>query len=457
MTDLEEQVLEMILKFDMIHTGDHVACGLSGGADSVCLLYLLLACRKKFSFELSAVHINHGIREEADLDELYVRKLCRRTGVPLTVIRVDVSKEKQKTRESTETAARRLRYEAFDRLQADRVALAHHRRDQAETVLLHLIRGAGSEGLCGMRPVRGRYIRPLLDIDPSDLRAYLSERRIGWIEDQSNQDTTYRRNYLRHEVMPLLETMNPQAAASICRTACLLQEDETWIRTLTLEALANARTPGGGLSVIVLESFPEALKKRVIREFLRQDGGVQDIGQNQIQAILHLLKAQSGTQAMISTDRIYIREYDQILCQKPDQKPADFTLPDPDWEGQIPDFGLYAAVTLTENIKIDALSLQNEYTKYFDYDTMKHTLMVRTRQNGDYLTMAGGHKTLKKYMSDEKIPAHLRDSIPVLASGSHILWIPGYRMSDACKVKKGTKRVISVTLRPERQKEEPHA
>ena len=231
---LEEQVFSYIEKYNMIETGSHVIAGVSGGADSVCLLFLLREYKKKKSFHLRAVHVNHGIRgEEAERDENFTRELCISLGIPLSVYAYDVPRMAAEQKLSTEEAGRAARGQAFFQAAKELralekqipedsreakiifIALAHHENDNAETMIHNLVRGTGAAGLGGIRPIQTMeeevYIRPLLGVSRKEIQEYLKERRICWVEDSSNQQQVYTRNYIRSRILPLMEEVNPGA------------------------------------------------------------------------------------------------------------------------------------------------------------------------------------------------------------------------------------------------------
>ncbi len=426
----------------MYTPGERVTVALSGGADSVCLFHLL---RQMEDMSLSAVHVHHGIRETADRDEAFVRELCRSYEVPLVVHHVDVPGEAAARGLGLEETARLKRYEVFESLDTDHVALAHHMRDQAETMLLNLCRGSGMTGLAGMPPVRGRYIRPLLETEPGKIRTWLRNNDLAWVEDETNQDSSYRRNFIRHEVLPLLEqNVNPQAVRHMVSAASLLQEDMAVLEQLAEQLLREARADDG-LSISKLEAAPEALRRRALRRFLESLGLDSDLSGVHYQQLEKLCGDPSGHRIDLPHGIRLERSYDTLRIWRKPAETEDFVIPEVPWHGRFDRFALELDVSFVENVKFDGFS-ENQYTKTFDYDTIKNTLVVRSRRPGDYLMMAGGHKTLKAYMIDEKIPRHMRDQIPLLADGDHILWVIGHRMSDGCKLSEHTKHAVQVSV-----------
>lgn len=276
--------------------GGRILCAVSGGRDSVCLLHCLWTLGKREDFTVAAVHMDHGQRITAARDVAFVEKLCRELDVPCVVEHADVPKMAEKWGVSIEEAGRRLRYETFERaaeaLQADRIATAHHAADQAETVLLNLLRGTGMEGLAGIPPVRGRIIRPLLQTPREDIEAYCTAFGLSYVEDETNTDTTMTRNRLRLEIMPLLKELYPAAQQSICRTATLLRKED---RYLTEEAAALLPSDGAEIELDTLRMQPEVLRLRMLRLLTeRLAVGRKDFGAVHFEAMDRLAQKGSG-------------------------------------------------------------------------------------------------------------------------------------------------------------------
>ena len=426
----------------MCMPGEQVTVALSGGADSVCLFHVL---RQMKEFRLSAVHVHHGIRDTADRDEAFVKDLCQTYQVPLVIYHVDVPAEAAARGLGLEETARLKRYEIFESLDTDHIALAHHMRDQAETMLLNLCRGSGLTGLSGMPPVRDRYIRPLLRTVPEQIRAWLTKNKYPWVEDETNLDPAYRRNFIRHEILPQLEqNINQQAVYHMGETAALLQEDLAVLEQMSMQLLEEAGTEDG-LHIPTLEAAPEALRRRALRRFLESLGLERDLSAVHYTQLEKLCRDPSGHRIDLPHGICLERSYDTLRIWEKPAETEDFIIPGIPWHGRIDRFALELDVSFVENVKFEGFS-ENQYTKTFDYDTIKDTLVLRSRRPGDYLTIAGGRKTLKAYMIDAKIPRYMRDQVPLLADGDHILWVIGHRMSDGCKLSEHTKHAVQVSV-----------
>ena len=274
--------------------GGVLLCAVSGGRDSVCLLHYLAAIAPQRGFTVAAGHLNHQMRPEARRDEDFVRELCRTLGVAFYTEAAPVYETAARWGLGVEETGRRLRYEFLfrtaDAIGADRIATAHHAQDQAETVLLNLLRGTGPEGLGGIPPVRGRIVRPLLQTSRAEIEDYLQENGLSHVEDSTNEDTHYARNRLRRELWPRLETINPALTKAIGRTAEILRRENGYLDTLAAEYLPPS---GTAVETARLLSAPEALRSRVVRLLLeRTPTGKKDVGAAHIQALLAL--AESG-------------------------------------------------------------------------------------------------------------------------------------------------------------------
>lgn len=422
---------------DMLQAGQTVAVALSGGRDSVCLLHVLRRLAKEFPFQLMAVHVHHGLREEADTDETFCKTLCEEWEIPMQVVRVDVLQRVQQTGESVEEAARELRYGVMAKLiesgQAQRIALAHHQKDQAETVLLHLLRGSGLTGLGGMKAVRLPYIRPMLDISTEEIDVYIKDNQLVYTEDASNQDTVYRRNKIRHELLPLLQQeYNPEIVKALAQMAEQLQAEEAYLEQQTPEEASER------LTISWLLGYPDNLQKRILRKWLRQQGLVQDVQQVHIQQILDLCRGRTGRRISLPKGLTVYRSYDILIIHK--------SVPCRSKQQGFPSFQMEYLPLIEAQKQWDrpmqVPDLPEE--KWLCADSFAQKPVWRTRRAGDYIVANGGHKKLKEFLIDAKVPREERDTLPLLADGAHVIWVYGYRISDAVKITENTQQVLHI-------------
>ena len=421
---------------------DGILAAVSGGADSVCLLFLLHTICGELSLGLAAFHLNHGLRgAEADRDEAYVRELCSRLEVPFFSAQEDAAAYGRAHGMSTEEAGRNLRYQYLEEtareLSFSRIATAHHRDDNAETVLLNLFRGSGLRGLGGIRPVRGHIIRPLLCLSRKEIEEYLTENGISWCEDSTNHENEYMRNKIRNELLPWVEeNVNDRAAEHIAGVSSLAAEADGYLAGRAEELLAAYMEPEEPRTISfptdLLDAQPEVLKLYLIRAMLLQAAGqAKDISGTHIRSVLGLFGPGGGRSVSLPYGLRAVRSYGSLEIGP--EKKKETHRPDPE-------FHVFSWKKEREIPK-------NQYTKWFDYDKIMDTLSVRNRREGDFITLSGNRRKLvRRYMIDEKIPEADRDGIWLLADGSHILWIIGYRISEYYKVTDNTKNIMEVRI-----------
>ncbi len=433
---MREKVQKTIAQFHMFPRGAKLIVGLSGGADSVALLHLLHSWQEEENWQITAVHIHHGLRgKEADEDARFAESFCASLGIPCIVKRYDVAKEAKLRRLGEEETGRILRYAGFREAAGGegRIAVAHHRKDQAETVLMRLCRGTGLTGLAGMAPVRGNICRPLLFCDREEIKRYCRENHILWREDATNQQEKYTRNKLRLRVLPLLEEINPKAVVHIAETASLLAEEEEFLEQQTEASFAQVKLSSAAkeihLSREKLQALHPAIKRRVLRKamanFLKTD-----VSQVQIQALEDLLQKETGKSRDFPEGIRAENCYEAlVLSRKREQKTTGFCYELPmDEEVLIPEVGIAVCASFHEK-KVEISG--ETCTNVFDYDKIKHTLFCRTRKAGDVIPLQNGRKKIKDLFIDEKIPRDRRASYPLIAMGEEVLWVPGLRVSAA--------------------------
>ena len=466
----EKKILHSIQEQKLIPAGTLVIAGVSGGADSVCLLHVLCAVAEALQIRIHAVHIEHGLRGDASLEDAeFVRRLCREAGIGCTLIHADVKHLAQQGM-SEEEAGREARYRAFeqvrDELGASVIAVAHHAGDQAETVLLNLCRGSGIRGLAGMRPKNGAVIRPLLFAGRREIEDYLRRNGRTWREDATNTSDRYSRNRIRSHVIPQLEQINDQAVFHLGETARRLRQAEEYLTGQAAGAekrIVRYNDAGGLMACIPISLFLEEeviLQEYLIREIFRKlyrDGGLKDIGAAHVNGVRTLAFMKNGKAFSLPGGfaawrysdeiRIGVKSPDlpmkgQSFVMKPDEQLQMLAVPSygpPELEGFLLKYHLLRELP-SETIP------ENKYTKWLAYAKISCDICLRTRRPGDYLVVnrQGGRKKLKDYLIDEKVPRQVRDRIPVVAQGSHILWVIGYRISEAAKVPRSPAEGYSV-------------
>ncbi len=442
------QVREYMERNHMAEPGDGVLAAVSGGADSVCLLLVLKTLEKSLGIRVTAFHLNHGLRgTEADRDECFVRELCERLQVPLNVVREDVAGYAKDQGYSEEEAGRILRYQWLEKTAKEfdckRIATAHHKDDQTETVLMNLFRGSGLRGLGGIRPVRElsgtlTLIRPLLGINRQEIEAYLIEEKELWCEDSTNKELIYARNKVRNGLIPWIrENINDRAEEHILKTAAFAsQADEYFVSQAEMllgNGLKNSVSSVVEVDTAMFDSQPDIMKSYLLRAMIAKiAGSAKDITARHIEAVAALNGPGGGTSVDLPYGLQAVRSYQKLVIRKEAVEP------------ETQEIGKSLQTTVF-SWKKDMEIPKNQYTKWFDYDKINDTLSVRTREPGDYFMIGNGKtKKLHRFFIDEKIPEELRDHILLLAEGNHILWIIGYRISEYYKVTDATRNVLEV-------------
>ena len=421
---MKDKLLATVRRYGMFSPGDRVAVGVSGGADSMCLLSLLRECAAELAITLTAVHVNHGIRgAEADADEAFTERFCRENGVPFVARRADVPALAARSGESTELCARRVRYEIFRSLGADKIATAHTGTDRVETLLMNLSRGAGLKGLCSIPPVRGNVVRPLFDFTRAETERYCREHGVPFVTDSTNLCDDYTRNRFRHTVIPALTDLNPAFEANALRCLSLLRQDEEYLRSAAKERFDELFDPASrSLPVAGLLAEPESLRGRMLALLAEQAGGDYEYR--------HLARLAEGGFAPCSVTLpgggALVSDGERISCRSREIKdgplPArSFTVRE---KGETRlRFGRFQLIFSIADIQYplpeNALSV--------DYAKTGRELTVRGRLPGDTVALPrrGCTKTLKKYFNEIAYPVFLRDAVPVIADDSGLIAVAG--------------------------------
>ncbi len=464
-----EEIFRTIEEYRMIEAGMRLIVGVSGGADSVCLLYVLGEYQKRVPFEFRVVHVDHGLRgEESQKDAAFVEQLCEDRGIPCEIVKSEVRTVAEKEGISLEEAGRSERYRIFEEKRrdwdADRIAVAHNRNDQAETVLLNLARGSGLKGLAGIRPVRDRIIRPLLFTRRDEIEKILKEAKLNWRTDRSNLKTDYARNRVRLELIPLMEKeLNSQAQAHIAQTADRMRELNSYLDRQTDAAAKRCILDGKDGIILLTGPFSEEdtlIQNELLLRALelcagkigRQPGsGRKDIAGVHLEMLRELSRKDCGKCCDLPGGISACREKDALRFYArgadASPQPLSYALPVP---GRLELAGLCVSTELMtpKPGMEEEIREEKKYTKWLSYDTIKNGLQLRTRQSGDYLVVnsEGGKKKLRDYLIDLKIPRRKRDGLLLLADGSRILWVLGYRIGEDCKVTEKTEKLLKITV-----------
>lgn len=402
-----KKVLKTVEEYGMLYRGDCVTVGLSGGADSVCLLLILLEIAEEYELKIEAFHLNHQLRgEESERDEAFVKALCERLSVPLTVERADIAAEAQKRGESIELCARNIRYGLMKKYAKGVVALAHTMSDNLETVIYNLARGGGVKGLSGIPPVRDIYIRPLIGCSREEIENYLAERGESFVTDSSNLTDDYSRNFIRHNLVPLMKKLNPSVEQTVATNSAAAREDAAFLDSVAAKIYAIA-SKDDRIDAEMLKVQPAAVAKRVLASLYGAVSGdmPDSLHINRMYGVL-----QSGVKASLPKGlAAYLQDGFFIIAE--DKKAVSDIL----IETKISYHNLEK-----ENIVYNLL-----LKKAIDCDKIRGKLTVRTRREGDVITLPSRKcsKSLKKLFNEMKIPTAERDLIPVIADDEGVVFV----------------------------------
>ena len=444
-----------IKKYNLLREKDKILIAVSGGADSLALLHCLYCLREKYSLELMVAHLNHMFRgEEAEKDAEYVKKISNGLGLEAIIGKIDVPKIIKTNKLSPQDAARSVRYDFLQKTMLkygfNKIALGHHMDDQAETVLLHLLKGAGLDGLQAMVPQRDFYIRPLLEIKKSELEKYCEENELIVCQDISNLKDIYLRNKIRNKLFPWLASeINPNIVETLANTADILREENKFLDEYSQQLEGSLRISIDEVNKIGLwnasnfAGLPVVLQRRFIRRAYKlTHGSTNDLSFSHVEAVRSLiLNNISGTHVMFPGETIAAYAYHElVIMQKSDyaKVPAknfyyETTIPG---RVEIPEIGAVIEVQLLGEEQIYNTDADEKCTALVNVNP-KDTLIVRNRKSGDIFKPSGmgGSKKLKDYFIDEKIKKEQREQIPIILSKNtgKIVWIAGMRVSDEFK------------------------
>lgn len=437
-----DNIKKSLQENNLTQVGDVIGVAVSGGKDSMALLHYLHNLSKTSEFEVVAITVDHALREESASDALFVMEYCKQNRIRAYKFRVDCYAIAKDNGISIESAARQARYGVFDAMikkgVVNKIALAHHEFDQAETILLNLFRGTGLNGIKGMQPIRdGVYIRPMLKTNQNNVIAYVSENNIPTVEDKTNLENDYSRNYLRNEIMPLILTKWPNAINSLVSFAKLASQDDEYISSLVPfdSILISDKQVKIPVSYFI---YPAPVVSRMIFKALNAIGVTCDIENKHIEKICNLVSSQNGKKIDLPLQLAAIKEYDYltIINKQKDQ--------------QVLNHAFKLGSFFVENFGKIIIKRTTESTPdqlYLDAQKVPKSAVWRFRKDGDiFKKFGGGTKKLKNYLIDIKLPARQRKNLPVLANGNDILAIAGVEISDDVKTTPSTKTIYSINV-----------
>jgi tRNA(Ile)-lysidine synthase len=460
MDSVLQQVQQTIQDYQMLERGQTLLVAVSGGPDSMVLLHMLWQLREPLALKLCVAHLNHQMRPSAAQDALFVEATAHDLGVLCRCESIDVPAYQRQHKLSPEDAARRIRY-AFLRatatqLGAHRIAMGHTADDQAETVLLHLLRGSGLRGLCGIPPVRAPVIRPLIRVPRRAILEYLRRHRLPFREDPSNHQRRYTRNRLRLDLLPTLQQhYNPRLVQALCTTAQLLADDEAMLQALARQRFLAARLAAAPehiqLNLSALTGLPLTLQRRVLREALTEVmGSLQGVTHMHIAAILALFRAGVGNKWLRLPHGVVVeRRYEVLHIHRQAQSAAvdvDVALPVPG-VCHVEALGVTIVSDLLARDTVSGPFPTGDVT-WLDAERVGQEVHVRTRRPGDRLQPLGSvyAKKFKAFLIDAKVPRAVRDRLPLVVARAGIAWVAGVRPAEWAKVTPTTQAILHLQL-----------
>ena len=475
-------VRQTINEFDMVRPGDRVLIGVSGGPDSMVLLHILKDLVPELSLTLAVAHLNHGLRDEAKDEAEFVKSVCDGLDIDCHADSVDVNRYRHRHRLSIEEAGRRMRYAFFNSVMKKysyhKIALGHHADDNAEQVLLFLLRGSGSVGFAGIPPVRdGKVIRPLLRLPRKEILNYLTAFDIESVSDRSNQDVRFLRNRVRHQLIPHLQrSYNPQIISALNRLSEILRDESHWMSEMTAISYSKALLSRGmdqcRLSILALSKLPKAARRQVIRKAISElKGDLRRISFTHIEAVLQLIESNRLESVVLLPGGWAVRRIDQSLCIYPGGNRKSTAVEDrsDNWTSHqycyhinkslllqdepliihISELNRRVSLSVVENSAVPTdFHKTGQGIAFFDMNSLDFPLVLRNTQPGDRFTPFGlqGTQKIKKYFIDHKVARQQRWNCPVLISGDRIIWLVGHRIAEGFKVRSSTSKILRAEL-----------
>ncbi len=440
------KVLKTIKKHNMLSNNDNIVLGLSGGSDSVTLFHILRMLKDEYNLNLTVVHVNHGLRSEAIEDENFCISLCKKYNIPIHSYKIDINKLAKEQKITTEEAGRLARYECFNKhikSKADKIAVAHNKNDVAETFLMRLFRGAGLRGLSSILPVRDNIIRPLIDIEKSEIEDFCTQNSYPFIFDKSNLSCEYTRNKIRLNLLPnLKEEYNQDIINSIYKTSKLLNEEDNYLNTISLDHFYNIAEINSNSILINIEELNKldiVIQRRVIRHTIYHlNNNLKDLSFEHIMQSLNLCNVENGKSINLPSNLQVIKEYSNLrffINNIEEKKNININLNMSNIH-YIENKNLYITLSFQEVTINNFNSIIKNY-KTISNKTLKCTFCkqfsthnynnfnLRYRKTGDkiYFRYINGNKKLKKYFIDNKVPRLERDSTLLLANDENIFII----------------------------------
>ena len=444
-----DKIKNAILINKLINANEVIGVACSGGIDSMCLLVSLNEISKQMNFKVVAINVDHCIRETSARDSEFVANFCKKHNIQVKCFKIDALKISEEKKVGIELAAREARYKIFNSLIekgiVNKIALGHHMVDQAETILLNILRGSGLAGASGMSYVRdGKFIRPMLKVSKAEIRAFVNNNEIPFVEDETNKNNDYSRNYLRNVLMPMIRSKWPNADQTICNFGVIAKEDDEYIYStlndsgVVIENKNTAKIPTSYFAIYK----PSAIN-RIILKALHQIGATVDIERKHLKIIMGLaLEGENGNKINLPHKISVIKEYNYVTITNKSLKlkKATYKFERENNNVNIKDFGV---IEIRRTTKRDPKC----FSHLVDAKKIPTGAVWRFREDGDLIEkFGGGTKSLSDYLIDKKVPSRLRRNLPVLAVNNEILIIAGVEISNKVKVDESTRTALGINV-----------
>ncbi len=450
---IEQKIKGVIARYAMLPPGCAVVAGFSGGADSAALTHFLFTHREEYAIQLTAAHVNHGLREAAGADEEAARSFCAERGIPFRCLRADVAALAGERGLCIEACGRQVRYDFFHSLLGEdggRIATAHTASDNAETMLMNLARGAGTHGLGGIPPVRGAIVRPLAALTRQEVEVYCAHYGLSWVQDETNFANAYARNRVRLAAVPALRTLNPALEGAMLRTAELLREDDELLEAMARSALEEAKR-GGGWDLAALRRLPRPVLSRALIAAV-QEAGPARLTRENVEEMMRAVLCGGGV--TVAGGIQILAKGNTLFAQQPGGENEGFCVPLSGGEARLPDGRVLRIRPLTRE---EAENPQKFYKFLFhnpgNYDTIQNDMVVRTRLPGDRFRPAGRgvSKPLRRLLAEAGVPPASRGRVLLLAlrDSGEILWAQGLGPCEAWSAGGRTDGVLRVEIENE--------
>ena len=432
---MNNKILDTVKKYNMISKGDSVLIALSGGADSVMLTYFLLSIRDEYSLKLTAAHVEHGIRGEESLsDAEFCRELCKNNGIDFKILHINAPAEAKENKMGVEEYSREARYNFFETIECDKIATAHNLSDNIETMIFRITRGTSLKGLCSIPPVRGKIIRPLIEVTSSEIRNYLNNNGISYRTDSTNSDSSYSRNYIRNEIMPLLKNLNSEFETHAAHLFESLRCDEEFIETRINAVYAGACKDNMLVSDVINE-LSDSEKRRITAKWLNDNS--LPVNDNVICGVLRLCSCNSRFEINRDVAAVSANGFIRLINLSGNRSEIDFKVS--------------KSVLSVKDFLNKYEFNYKKFDFYCDCDKIVGNVIVRSRKEGDSITLNGRNctKSLKKFYNELHIPAEKRYRIPVIADDIGVIGIAQTAVSKRVAVDKSTKNILILKIRTE--------